>query len=88
MLTKFARSLCRNFSSLKTEGHAKWQEVAMALPALGKGWSYYGPSEKELLNCDPSKIEPTSQTPPPGKRVKTEPATQCTQANKMLGICR
>jgi uncharacterized protein len=87
MLTKFARSLCRNFSTLKTEGHAKWQEVAMNLPALGKGWSYYKGTEKELLNCDPNNPEAISNTDQKS-RATNQRNGSCNQGKKVLGLCR
>jgi uncharacterized protein len=89
MLGRFARSLCRNFANLKTEGHAKWQEVNMGLPALGKGWSYYKTTEKELVNCNPNNPE-AAPTPgeKKGSKASTEVRAACTQGKKVLGLCR
>ena len=39
-LSAFARSLCQNFPKLQAEGHPKWREVELALPDLGRGWTY------------------------------------------------
>jgi uncharacterized protein len=78
MLTQFARSLCRNFTTLQTEGHAKWQEVKLSLPPLGKGWSYYGPAQRELLRCEAT----LAQAPQPPR------AGACTQDRKVLGLCK
>jgi uncharacterized protein len=88
MLTKFAHSLCRNFATLKTEGHAKWQEVSMTLPALGKGWSYYKPTEKELRNCDPNSTEKPPYVSHGTKGRTGNAQTQCNQGKKVLGLCR
>jgi hypothetical protein len=50
-LTRFARSLCQNFSTLQDKGHPKWREVEMVLPDLGRGWFYYPPTTKEIRSC-------------------------------------
>ena len=83
-LTKFARSLCRHFNTLKTEGHAKWQEVNFDMPRLGSGWSYYTATEKALSGCNPG-----GDTLPNDGVVQaaTAPAT-CSQDKKVLGMCR
>ena len=54
-LTRFARELCRNFSKLQENGHPKWKDVSLALPALNDGWIYYGPTTKELRACRAGK---------------------------------
>src|SRR5262245_29743053 len=33
-LSRFARSLCQNFSTLQSQGHPKWREVDLSLPSL------------------------------------------------------
>ena len=71
----FARSLCQNFSKLQAEGHPKWREVQLALPELGRGWSYYGPMERELKNCIAGQ-----------QAAKAAPA--CTQQMRILGLCK
>ena len=43
-LARFARSLCDNFKTLQEKGHPKWREVEIALPGLGRSWSYYPPT--------------------------------------------
>src|SRR5262245_6867159 len=58
-LTQFARSLCQNFPTLQAQGHPKWKEVSLTLPALGPGWTYYPPTEKELRNCVPKAKQPS-----------------------------
>ena len=82
-LRNMARSLCQNFSTLREKGHPKWQEVDLALPSLGRGWFYYAPTTRELRSCIVSK--PKSRR---GDRVKAQPAKQCTQQEKLLGLCR
>ncbi len=59
-LAKFARSLCKNFGVLQTQGHPKWKEVALALPDLGRGWRYYPPTATVLSRC----LAPMTKWPP------------------------
>lgn len=54
-LARFARQLCQSLPTLQALGHPKWQEVSLNLPTLGKGLSYYGPTEKELRACTASQ---------------------------------
>jgi hypothetical protein len=75
-LTRFARSLCRNFSVLQEKGHPKWREVQLALPALNEGWTYYGPTTKEIRSCIAA-----AQKPAPA------PAKSCVPEEKILGLC-
>jgi uncharacterized protein len=82
-LTRFARSLCTNFERLKAEGHAKWQEVSLDLPPLGRNWSYYGPTERELVACHATRQQAaraSGATLPGG--------VDCSQAQRVLGLCR
>jgi uncharacterized protein len=88
-LNLFAQSLCINFNALRNQGHPKWKEVKIELPALAKGWSYYGPTEQELRSCvvrrattQPESAAPAGGVPPPAVRAK-----QCTQQQKLLGLC-
>jgi uncharacterized protein len=81
MLTDLARSMCRNFAGLQSDGHPKWQEVSLTLPPLGKGWSYYGPTERELLRCKTTVAEASSSVA--GTR-----AGACTRDRKVLGLCK
>ena len=74
-LREFARSLCRNFAVLQQTGHPKWREVDLSLPALGSGWRYYAPMERELRNC--SAI---------AKR-GAGPGRSCGQQERVLGLC-
>ena len=50
-LRNMARSLCQNFQALQEKGHPKWREVDLALPELGRGWTYYAPTTRELRAC-------------------------------------
>jgi TRAP-type uncharacterized transport system substrate-binding protein len=72
-LSAFAQSLCRQFPKLQAEGHAKWREVQLKLPALGKGWSYYPPTERELRSCSEGRGGKGPQV--------------CTQQLRVLGLC-
>lgn len=76
-LRQFAQSLCRNFPRLQSEGHPKWKEVALALPALGKGWSYSPATERHLRACIAQG--PTAISAP--KRAN------CSQQERVLGLC-
>jgi hypothetical protein len=81
-LNLFAQSLCINFNALRNQGHPKWKEVKIELPALSKGWSYYAPTEQELRSCmarratttQPESAAPAGTVPPPAVRAK-----QCTE---------
>jgi len=75
-LSRFARSLCQNFSVLKEKGHPKWREVDMSLPDLGRGWFYYPPTAKEIRGCITARTSP-----------KPPPARACTQQERILGLC-
>jgi len=81
-LSQFARSLCQNFAVLQTEGHPKWRDVRLALPPLGKGWAYYGPTDRVLRGCsDASPPKPAAAASRPGDAA-------CTQQEQILGLCR
>ncbi|MDT3669956.1 MAG: TAXI family TRAP transporter solute-binding subunit [Aromatoleum sp.] len=77
-LSKFAASLCENFPKLQAEGHPKWSEVDLALPALGKGWSYFSPMERELRGCANARAASRAAT-------KTR---ACSQQEQILGLCQ
>ena len=70
-LSKFARSLCTNFDRLQRDGHPKWKEVQLAMPDLGRGWSYYEPIAREFKRCT---------APKPARPV-------CSTEQKILGLC-
>ncbi|HVK56897.1 MAG TPA: TAXI family TRAP transporter solute-binding subunit [Burkholderiales bacterium] len=71
-MARFAKSLCENLPVLQKEGHSKWSQVSLKLPALGKGWSYYPPTEQQLAKCQP---------------LKPKPVRSCSLQNKVLGLC-
>jgi len=77
-LTRFARSLCQNFSTLQAQGHSKWREVSLSLPTLGPGWVYYPPTTKELRAC----LGGTKAKAPAAK-----PAKPCSAEERILGFC-
>lgn len=72
-LTRFARALCQNFGALQAKGHAKWKEVDLQLPALNDGWTYYGPTTRELRACLAQR--------------EAKPVRQCTAEERILGLC-
>jgi len=76
-LTKFARELCQQFPELQAKGHPKWREVELSLPPLNDGWTYYGPTAKELRNCRPGQ-----------QKVVAKPARACSAEEKILGLCK
>lgn len=78
-LVRIAKSMCVNFDRLKTEGHAKWQEVSQTLPPLSTGWSYYAPTHRILSNCAAQQISNDNR---PGRD------QACTQSRELLGLCR
>jgi len=73
-LTRFARSLCQNFSTLQAQGHPKWREVNLSLPALAPGWTYYSPTTREIRAC----LARTKQK---------APARKCSAEERILGFC-
>ncbi len=73
-LTRFARSLCLSFDLLQKDGHPKWKEVQLALPELGKGWSYYPPIANELKRC-------------PAVLARPARSASCTTEQRILGLC-
>jgi hypothetical protein len=76
-LTRFARELCQQFPELQAKGHPKWREVELSLPALNDGWTYYGPTAKELRNCRPGQ-----------QKVVAKPVRTCSAEEKILGLCK
>jgi uncharacterized protein len=74
-MTAFGRSLCENFPKLRAEGHPKWREVQLALPALGRGWAYYPPIERELRSCI-------------ARNDLAKSAPVCSQEMRILGLCK
>jgi TRAP transporter TAXI family solute receptor len=86
-LTAFADSLCNNFEALQTQGHAKWKEVKLELPQLGKGWSYYPPMERSMRNCIAQMTAPTPAGIRPSRPAGAPAGRSCTQQEKVLGLC-
>jgi len=85
-LRRFARDMCRNFFILQSNGHPKWREIDLALPDLGSGWAYYGPTTRELQACIA-----TRSRAPPGSAQSGSPAPAsraCSQQERVLGLCR
>jgi len=74
-LSSFARSLCQNFPKLQAEGHPKWREVELALPDLGRGWTYSPATHRELRKCIES-----------GRAAKA--VADCTQQARSLDLCK
>lgn len=80
-LRQMARSLCQNFPTLQEKGHPKWREVELALPDLGRGWFYYAPTARELRSC-------LAGTPRAGAMVGVRADKPCSQAERVLGLCK
>ena len=80
-LRNFARSLCQNFPLLQEKGHPKWREVELALPDLGRGWFYYGPTTRELRTCIAGKLKS-------GYGTTSQPKNACSQQEHILGLCK
>jgi TRAP transporter TAXI family solute receptor len=76
--SRFGKALCQNFAKLQAEGHPKWREVSLTLPNLGAGWSYYGPTAREIRSC---------QTRKPIATVPAKPAMNCSAEERLLGLC-
>jgi TRAP transporter TAXI family solute receptor len=75
-LARLARALCRNYFILEANGHPKWREVVFALPELGRGWSYYDPTAREIRACTATRA--TRPASPP---------KACSQQERVLGLC-
>ncbi|MES2886854.1 MAG: TAXI family TRAP transporter solute-binding subunit [Pseudomonadota bacterium] len=75
-LVRFAKSLCENFSVLQREGHPKWSEVSLRLPALSSGWRYYPHTAQHLRRCRPVVEAPTKR-----------PGSNCVFQDEVLGLC-
>ena len=82
-LRQFARSLCKNFSTLQEKGHPKWREVELALPELGRGWFYYAPTAREIRSCVAEGLKESS-----GPAQASRPAKACSQQERILGLCK
>ena len=82
-LSRFARSLCENFSKLQAEGHPKWKEVKLEMPEVGRGWTYYPQTSKQIQSCLAGAATPAAATTP----AATPARRACTQQERILGIC-
>ena len=80
-LVRFAKSLCENFRTLQSEGHAKWREVSLSLPPLGAGWSYYSATSEQLRRCSVPMSSTTLSQPVKRQR------SSCGLQNEVLGLC-
>jgi TRAP transporter TAXI family solute receptor len=76
-LTRFARSLCQNFSTLQAKGHPKWREVNLSLPPLGPGWTYYPPTTRAIRACVAANKS----------KAQAKSARQCSAEERILGFC-
>jgi len=82
-LSGFAKSLCKNLPILQTEGHPKWRDVELTMPDLGAGWAYYAPVERILRSCAAGNSKP----PVAAAQANRPGATNCSQSEKILGLC-
>jgi len=76
-LSRFGRSLCKNFATLQAQGHPKWREVDLKLPELGPGWIYYPPTTREIRACVAEKA-----------KVQAKPVKKCSPEENILGLCK
>lgn len=82
-LANFAQSLCTNFGKLQAEGHPKWKEVKLELPEVGRGWSYYSETSRQIQSCLAGAATPAPATA--GAAAPTR--SSCSQQERILGIC-
>lgn len=73
MLVQFTQSLCSQFNTLQTQGHAKWKQVRLEQPPLGRGWQYFGPTKNVLNQCAPEQTLPSNSS--------------CSRQELILGFC-
>lgn len=81
LLTRLADSLCSNFAQLQAEGHAKWREVSLSQPPLGKGWSYYAPTVRTIATCN-------TELGKQAARAAAAATPACEQNKQVLGLCQ
>ncbi|HSV58967.1 MAG TPA: TAXI family TRAP transporter solute-binding subunit [Variovorax sp.] len=86
-LGRFAESLCANFDKLQANGHPKWKQVKLELPALSRDWRYYPPMEKRLRACI-NATQPARGVAPVGDRTQPPQARVCTEQEMVLGLCK
>lgn len=88
-LNRFAESLCANFDQLQANGHPKWKQVRLELPALSQGWRYFAPMERRLRKCIAARQAPERAGAAAGTSTRPQPAARaCTEQEKVLGICK
>jgi hypothetical protein len=81
-LQRFAQTLCRARDTLREQGHPKWKEVSFELPPLGRGWSYYRPTTRELQACGTERA-----AAPAAPSARTVKPARCTPQQYALGLC-
>jgi uncharacterized protein len=84
VMSEFADSLCTHFDDLQANGHPKWKQVKLELPALSRGWRYYPPTEKRLRACIARIAANGGGATPVTQRA---PKRSCTDAEKVLMLC-
>ncbi|RZL89434.1 MAG: TAXI family TRAP transporter solute-binding subunit [Variovorax sp.] len=84
-LGRFAESLCTNFDQLQANGHPKWKQVRLELPALGQGWRYYPPMEKRLRACIAGQTARNAPAAAAKPQARTRP---CTDQEMVLALCK
>ena len=82
-LANFAHSLCTNFGKLQAEGHPKWKEVKLELPEVGRGWTYYSETTREIQACLAGSAPAPAAASPAAAPVRRT----CNQQERILGIC-
>jgi uncharacterized protein len=81
MLGRLAQSLCARMPTLRSQGHAKWNEVKFNLPPLGEGWRYHAGSYRTLSRCTEAQMQADSLAAPTSQ-------SDCRQQDRLLGLCR
>jgi TRAP transporter TAXI family solute receptor len=84
-LGRFADSLCTNFDKLQANGHPKWKQVKLELPALGQGWRYFAPMERRLRSCIAARPTPAAL---PVRGERSQNLRPCSEQELVLGLCR
>jgi TRAP transporter TAXI family solute receptor len=82
-LANFAQSLCTNFSRLQAEGHPKWKEVKLELPEVGRGWSYFPDTSRQIEAC----LAGNQPAMPTTAGAAVPVRATCSQQERILGIC-
>ena len=85
-LARFAEQLCANFDKLQANGHPKWKQVKLELPALGRDWRYYPPMEKRLRAC--ISAQAASGMAAAGDRTQPPRVRECTEQEMVLALCK